>query len=119
MVLDALSVASKSVSYLLDRKLDVPPVPIKTVRKQDNGDTIDGKEELPHGFQLPEKDVQVYEVWKVFLEENSQEYDSLFVVLSAIFSQEGYKNGDWSNVEYRGFYTTLEEAQNEINGYLR
>lgn len=119
MVLDAIGVASKSVSYLLDRKLDVPPIPLKTVRKQDQSDVVDSKSELPHGFQLPQKDVDVYEVWKVFLEDNSEELDSLFVVLSAVFSQEGYKNGDWSNVEYRGFYTTIEEAQNEINGYLR
>lgn len=42
-----------------------------------------------------------------------------FVVISADNVVDGYKSGEWEDVQYRGFYTTFEEARNEINGYLK
>ncbi|MNV61887.1 hypothetical protein D3C71_1544130 [compost metagenome] len=118
-VMDALSVASKSVSYLLSLRLEVPPIPLKTVKKQDPSDIADSKNPIPPGFKVPKKKVEVFEIWKVFLEENVEEIDEAWVILSSEFISQGYANGKWENVQYRGFYTTLEEAQNEISGYLR
>ncbi|MNC06191.1 hypothetical protein D3C81_1133250 [compost metagenome] len=118
-VMDALSIASKSVSYLLSLKLEVPPIPLKTVKKQNPGDIADSKTELPEGFKIPSKKTKVYEIWKVFLEENDDEIDEAWVILSAEYLSKGYAGGKWEDVQYRGFYTTLEEAQNEISGYLR
>lgn len=69
-------------------------------------------------FEMPASTVEVFEIWKVFLTENEMGLDDVFVVISADFKVEGYKNGDWSNIEYRGFYTTQQEATNEISGYL-
>ena len=119
MVMDALSIASKSVSYLLSLKLEVPPVPLKTVKKQTPKELSSLNDQIPQGFKIPAKKDEIFEIWKIFLEENPEEIDEAFVVLSADYMVEGYKGGKWENVEYRGFYTTLEEAQNEISGYLK
>jgi hypothetical protein len=63
--------------------------------------------------------MKVYEVWKAFIEENHEEINEAYIVISANFLAEEYKRGNWSDVEYRGCYTTLQEAVNEIDGYLR
>lgn len=119
MVLDALSIASKSVSYLLSLKLEVPPVPLKTVKKQKPKDSENINSEIPQGFKIPAHKDEIFEIWKIFLEENLEGIEEAFVILSADYTIQGYKGGKFENVEYRGFYTTLEEAQNEISGYLK
>ena len=116
-VLDALSEASHDVNELLRRDLEVPPVPIETIRRQDNQES--SEQDIPSGFRLPKNIVQVFEIWKVFLEQEIDEANELYVILSTDFTVDGYKNGDWGEVKYRGFYLTFEEAKNEINGYLR
>jgi hypothetical protein len=118
LVLDALSMASHNVVALLNRKLEVPPVPVKTIRKQDDN-VAQTKEELPPGFRLPKNTVEVFGVYKIFVEENKDDVREAYVVVSADNVMEGYKKGEWENVEYRGFYVTIEEAENEVNGYLR
>jgi len=55
----------------------------------------------------------------VYLEENNERLDFVYIIVTADYTLEGYRNGKWSNVQYRGFYTTVEEAKNEISGYLR
>ena len=119
MVLDAISQAARNVSILFNRNLEVPPVPIKFIRKQD--DTNVGEIEVPLYTAIePLNIVKVYEVWKVYLvQNNDNDIDHVYVVITADYTLQGYKNGSWSQVQYDGFYTTVEEAQNEISGYLR
>jgi hypothetical protein len=114
--MDAISRAARNVSILLNRKLKVPPVPLKSVRKQENTNVQDAQS--PYQFLEPVNVVKVYEIWKVYLKENKDHLDEIFVVLDADYKLQGYRNGKWSNVEYKGFYTTIEEAQNQISGYL-
>ena len=119
--MDALSKASHNVSSLLNRKLDVPPIPIETIKRQENNEAKPG-EEIPNGYRLPKNIVQVFGIWKVFLEidpTKENETNVAYVVISADFVVDGYRKGEWENVKYRGFYTTFEEAKNEISGYLR
>lgn len=118
LVLDALSKASHNVSDLLNRKLDVPPVPVETIRKQENNENSSSYE-IPSGFRLPKNIVEIYGIWKIFVEYEDNEVNEAFVVVSADNVVDGYRKGEWENVEYRGFYTTFEEAKNEINGYLK
>jgi hypothetical protein len=114
--MDAISQAARNVSILLNRKLEVPPVPIKSVRKQEDTNVS----ETPlYNISTPTNVVKVYEIWTVYLKENEENLDKVYVVLAADNTAQGYKNGTWSNIEYRGFYTTPEEAQNEISGYIR
>lgn len=101
----------------MGRKLDVPPVPVETIRKQDSNEANQG-EEIPSGYRLPNNIVEVYGIWKIFVEYEDNAVNEAFVVVSADNVVEGYKQGEWENIEYRGFYTTFEEAKNEINGYL-
>lgn len=116
--MDAISQAARNVSVLTCLKLEVPPVPLKSIRKQD--ETNVGQNEIPMCQPIQTVNVvKVYEVWKVFLEESEDHPDEVYVVIDGDYTQEGYGNGTWSDVEYRGFYTTLNEAQNEISGYLR
>jgi hypothetical protein len=115
--MDAISIAGRNVSVLLDRKLQVPPIPVKSVRKQDDTNVQDAQS--PYQFLEPVNIVKVYEVWKVYLEENEEELEEVFVIISADCTLQGYRNSKWSNIKYEGLYTTIEEAQNEISGYLR
>lgn len=63
--------------------------------------------------------VEISEIWKVYLEENEEKLDFVYIIVTADYTLQGYRNGEWSNIEYRGFYTTVQEAQNEISGYLK
>lgn len=97
----------------MDRKLSVPPIPIKTIRKNDNNISSDVDTEIYQAIQKINK-VEVSEIWKVFLEENEDGLDEIFVIVSADAIIDGYKKVQWNNVSYEGFFTTLEEAQNQI-----
>lgn len=114
--MDAISLAARNVSILLNRKLEVPPVPIKSVRKQDQSNITETNS--PYSFLEPTNIVKVYEIWKVYLEENKDNIEEVFVTLSGDYTLRGYRNGVWSNIMYEGFYTTVEEALNEISAYL-
>lgn len=123
MVLDAISNAARNVVILLKRDLSHSPIPVKSEKKQGDVDAVPAPntDQNARGFNFdePASTVEVYEIWKVFLEENDLELDEVFVVISADFKAEGYRNGNWANIEYRGFYNTELEASNEIKGYLR
>lgn len=93
-------------------------MPVETIRKQDNNEA-NPSEEIPSGFRLPRNIVEVYGIWKIFVEQQDGEANEAYVVLSANNVIDGYKKGEWEDIEYRGFYTTFEEAKNEINGYLK
>ncbi len=118
MVIDAISQAARNVSILLNRSLQSPPTPIKSIRKQSdsNVDKIDNYKIIE-----PINTVSAYEIWKVNLEndKNSDELDHVYVIIKGDYTLQGYKNGKWSNIKYMGFYTTVEEAQYHINGYIR
>lgn len=118
MVIDSISTAARNVSILLKRDLSHPPIPIHSVKKQGDNN-VAPKTNMTFDFQEPQSTIEVFEVWKVYLEDNEEELDNVFVVISGDFDVEGYRNGEWSNIEYRGFYTTEQEAINEINGFLR
>jgi len=116
--MDAISLAAQNVSILLNRKLQTVPIPIKSVKKQGDTSATDTDFGVYKNL-VPTNIIKVYEVWKIFLENNDSDLDFVFVVLSADNTLQGYKSGIWSNIKYRGFYTTLEESLNEITGYLR
>lgn len=118
MVIDSISDAARNVSILLRRDISHPPIPIHSEKKQDDNNIVP-KTDMNFQFEEPKSKVEVYEVWKVFLSDNDEELENVFVVISGDFDIEGYRNGEWSNIEYRGFYTTEQEAINEINGHLR
>lgn len=114
--MDAISIASKNVSMLMNRKLEMAPVPIKSIRRQKYNNGVDC--EL-YKFLQPVNIVTVYEIWQVFLDRNNSDIECVYVIITGDNTSEGYKNGDWSNIEYKGFYTTPEEALNEISGYIK
>jgi hypothetical protein len=117
MVMKSLSIASHSVSELLSLKLQVPPIPIASFEKEKYPLNLD-EIELPKQFKQPPNKKVVYEIWKVFLEESDDVSTEVYVVISGDFVKEGYKNGKWKNIEYRGCYTTIKEAENQIDAYL-
>ena len=101
-------------------KLEVPPIPIESIKKEKNKKPNTENEVIPEQYSVPQNKIETYEIWKVFLEENPHEIISAYVVISANFvSEEEYKKGVWKNIRYRGCYHTSDEAKNEIDGYLR
>ncbi len=116
--MDAISEASKNVSILLNRKLQMAPVFIKSVRKQDLTSAVP-KDQNQYSNADVVNVITTYEIWKVFLEYDKTKQEDCFVILSGDYTLQGYKNGVWSNVKYCGFHSLLEEAENEIMGYLK
>lgn len=116
-IMNAINEASRNVSILLNRKLQVAPVFIKSVRKQEDTNAVPKSEEHYIGVQVVNIVTQ-YEIWQVFLDETKSKIDNCFIVLKGDFTQQGYKKGIWSNIEYCGFYGSVSEAENEIQGHL-
>ena len=115
--MSTISKAARNVSILTHRKLEVPPVPLKSIKKQNN---TTGHTEIPIYQPVKPVDVvEVYEIWKVFLDRQKDNINEVYVVISGNYIMKGYGKGDWSNIIYRGFYSTEQEAQNEISAYLR
>ena len=108
--MDAINEASNNVSKLLKQKFANPPVPIRSIRKQKNK-AKSNIDDFYTVVNVPDV-LDVYEVWKFTLD--NQEYDEVFVVISALCTLAGYKKAKWSDVQYRGFYSTVDEAIDEI-----
>lgn len=89
-------------------------MPIKSIRKQNENSLNNDQPTM--NIVIPLNIVDVFEVWKVCLKD--EEISEVFLVISGKYTLEGYKNGKWSDIKYRGFYSTSEEAQNNISGYL-
>lgn len=49
----------------------------------------------------------------------ANEPNEAYIIISANYNVHGYGLGEWDGLRYRGFYTTLQEAENEIDGYLK
>ena len=114
MVMDAINEASANVSVMLDEKFANPPTPIRSIRKQTNK----AKSNIDTFYtviNIPDV-LDVYEVWRITLD--NQEYEEVFVILSAVCELAGYKKPTWSDVKYCGFYSTVDEAINEIYARL-
>lgn len=111
--MDELNIASRNVSILLNRKIDVPPIPIKTVRKNNEDPYSNIDTEIYQAITQIDK-IEVSEIWKVFLEENEDLINEVFVIISANAIVDGYKKIEWESIKYEGFFTTVEEAQNQI-----
>lgn len=112
--MDAINEASDNVSTLLKDTFANPPVPIRSIRKQQNK-ARSNIDDFYTVINTPEV-LDVYEIWKIVLD--NEKYEEVFVVISAICELAGYKKADWSEVKYRGFYSTVDEAVNEIYGHL-
>ena len=52
------------------------------------------------------------------IEKIEDEVNEVYVVISADYDFDGYNLGEWNNIQYNGFYTTANDAENEIYGYL-
>lgn len=115
--MDVISEASKNVSILLNRKLQTAPVFIKSVRKQEATSAVPkGQNQYSNGNVI--NIITTYEIWQVFLDYEKTKLNSCYIIISGDYTLQGYKKGDWSNIKYCGFYSLLEEAENEIMGYL-
>ena len=108
--MDAVKEASKNISTLLHCSFATPPTPMRSVRKQKNK----AKSHMDNFYTTinPKENLDVCEVWRFLLDNDEQ--DEVFVVLSAVCTIAGYRNVKWSDVAYRGFYSTVDEALNSI-----
>ena len=112
--MDAVQKASENVNVLLKTNFAIPPVPIRSIRKQKNR----AKSKIDNFYtvvNVPDV-LEVFEVWKLTLDD--KEYSEVFVVISATCEMAGYRKVKWSDVEYRGFYSTVDEAIHDIYGNL-
>lgn len=67
----------------------------------------------------PYKLQTIYEIWRLYLNYRTNDANEAYIVISANYRTSGYGKGEWENLQYEGFYTTIEEAENEINGYIK
>lgn len=114
LVLDTINLAAESVSVLLNKKLEVPPVFIESLKTKDKTTKeLDGSENPMHPINI----INVAEIWKVFLD-RTEDLSYVYVVITAKYTITGINKGTWSDIKYKGFYGTDDEAKNEINCYL-
>lgn|SRR5574344_142203 len=108
--MDAIKEASNNVSGLLNEKFANPPTPIRSIRKQKNR----AKSKIDDFYTTVDiKDIiDVFEVWKIVLDNKS--LDEVFIIISAKCTMAGFRNVKWSDVKYRGFYSTVDEALSTI-----
>lgn len=103
---------------MLNRKLQVAPIFIKSIRKQEDTNAVPKGEDNYVGIDLVNI-VTTFEIWEVFLEYEKTNMDDCYIVINGDYVLDGYKKGKWSNIKYCGFYSSPEEAENEISGYLK
>lgn len=125
-VIDILSESSKSVTTLMNKKIQGAPIFVKQiVKSEDNGlgenDMLPVKKNEPNLYQNNNmvNVVRVYSIWETFLDYERGAKNSVFVVISGDFIQKGYQNGEWENFEFEGFYSTVQEAESEINSHMQ
>ena len=112
-MLDVISEAANEVNILLNRDLKRSPVPIATYIRQDISNIPD-KETFESKIGLVDDINEVYEIWEIFLKDKM----NIFVIIYGECVTNNYKIFDYQNIEYKGFYSTKQEAENEIKGYL-
>ena len=111
---DMITFGARNASTLLARTLEVPPVKVKVL------EPIKGKEDPTLVEPIhPYRSQTVYEIWKLYLNRIKGGPNEAYIVISASYNTHGYGQGRWDDLQYEGFYTTIEEAENEINGYLK
>lgn len=114
IAVDAVTFGARNTTTLLGRTLEVPPVKIKVLEPNMNDDELALVEPIhPYRTQI------VFEIWKLYLTREKGEQNEAYIVISANYNTHGYRQGEWDTLRYCGFYTTLQEAENEINGYLK
>lgn len=91
---------------------------IKQIRKEINTNALPKGENIYNNINLVSI-ITVYEIWKVFLEYKETNMDECYIIISGDYTLQGYKNGTWSNINYCGFYSSVQEAENEILGHLK
>lgn len=105
------------MSILLNRKLQVAPVFIKQIRKTADTNAVPRDQNYYNNVDVTNI-VTVYEIWKIFLDYDKAKMDDCYIVVTGDITLQGYRNGKWSNVQYCGFYSSPQEAENEISGYF-
>lgn len=88
----------------------MPPAPIRSIRKQKNR----AKSYINDFYTMVDINdiVDIYEIWKVTLDDEN--LTEVFMVLSGKCILQGYRKSKWSQVKYRGFYSTVDEAKSAI-----
>lgn len=115
--MDTINIASRNVSILLNRKLQTAPVFIKQVRKEIDSNAVPKDENYYNSVDVVNI-INVFEIWKVFLQYEKTHMNECYIIISGDYTLQGYRNGNWSNIEYCGFYSSATEAENEISGHL-
>lgn len=110
MVMDSVNEAVRTITKLLHANLANPPVPIRSLRKQKNR-AESHIENFYTTIDIPDN-IEVYEIWKAILHDT--EMNEVFFVISGICTMAGYREVQWSNIKYRGFYHKVDEAINAI-----
>lgn len=116
--MDAINSAGRNVSILLNRKLQTAPVFMKQIRKQIDTNAVPKDQNYYQNINMVNI-ITIYEIWKVFLDYEKTHMNECYIVIGGDYTLQGYRNGTWSNIKYCGFYTSVQEAENEIGGHLK
>ena len=102
------------MALLTSRRLDVPPVLVKTVEKEPIKNTDVIMEPIHPYFKR-----HIYEIWKLYLEDvDNTGINEVYILVSAKYKVSGYEHGTWEEFQYNGFYTTENEAEQMIDSML-
>ena len=102
------------MALLTSRRLDVPPILVKTVEKEPIKNTDAIMEPIHPYFKR-----HIYEIWKLYLEDvDNTGINEVYILVSAKYKVSGYEQGTWEEFQYNGFYTTENEAEQMIDSML-
>ncbi len=95
---------------MTNKTLAIPPSPVRSFRKQKNRT----KSYIDNFYTMIDINdiVDVYEIWKITLDD--EDLSEVFLVLSGKCNLQGYRKAKWSQIKYRGFYSTVDEAKSAI-----
>lgn len=88
-----------------------PPRHLRTIRRQKN--RAESYVDFEPTIDIP-NDVDVYEVWEVALNTDDG-VECKFIVVSAKCTLAGMSQPTWSEPEYRGFFSAVDEAEKNIS----
>lgn len=112
LVLDVLKTATDDVVSSLTQRIKKAPVPVGVYIRYDNlndADVYTNDSEVA----LTDYTDKVYTIYQMFLQTMN-----VYIIIQADRLTKDHKFYNWENVQYKGFFTTKQEAANYIKSAL-
>ena len=112
--LNALNIATDDIAQTLNTTFRKPPSCVAVLIKKDNTNLPD-VDSADAEVAVTDFLDRIFTVYEFFLKDRT----NVYAIITADRYTKDYKNFEWNNEKYHGFYSTRQEAINYIKGHLR